>query len=373
MRILTSNHYIADFTVPPQAAHSVNRVRFINLGRLWSPALALAAYPPLPRFDVAHFVNKIPLLLRKPWLVTFESALPRMFPPKEPLRRHLRDQLGAPQCLAVVAMSAWALANFKRINAQWSGLAHVLEKSHTFQPALPPRTTSPRILRPGETLQIIFVGNNFSRKGGIVALRLAKMALAENLPVHVHLVSTKMICSGSHTDHPDPARYQSDLKALTLPNVTFHGARNNQQVQELMSNCHLNLLATLHDTYGFSVLEGFVNGLPAVTSDICALPEFVVAAPEANPNGFLLNLPKDDRGCWRHVDEACSPDYWEKLDQAFTSMASQALSCVRTLAENPGLLESLSRSAIATMQHRHNQRALARALDTIYTKGIQAV
>jgi hypothetical protein len=77
MRILTSNHYIAQFTVPPQAEHSVERIRFVNLGRLWSPALALAAYSPLSAFDLAHFVNKIPVVLRRPWLVTFESALPR--------------------------------------------------------------------------------------------------------------------------------------------------------------------------------------------------------------------------------------------------------------------------------------------------------
>jgi hypothetical protein len=106
MRILTSNHYIANFTVPPQARHAIKRVRFVNLGRLWSPALAVAAYPPLQSFDLAHFVNKIPLALSKNWLVTFESALPRMFPPSEPLRRHLRGQLMSPNCLGIVAMSA---------------------------------------------------------------------------------------------------------------------------------------------------------------------------------------------------------------------------------------------------------------------------
>src|ERR1700733_13842187 len=98
MRILTSNHYIANFTVPPQQSHTIKRVRFVNLGRLWSPALAIAAYPPMQSFDLAHFVNKIPVDLGKNWLVTFESALPRMFPPSEPLRRHLRRQLMAPAC-----------------------------------------------------------------------------------------------------------------------------------------------------------------------------------------------------------------------------------------------------------------------------------
>jgi glycosyltransferase involved in cell wall biosynthesis len=371
MRILTSNHYIAKFTVPPQPGHSVERVRFVNLGRLWSPALALAAYSPLHRFDLAHFVNQIPMVLRKPWLVTFESALPRMFPAREPLRRHLRDQLCAPQCLGIIAMSAWAMATFKRSNAGWSGLADALDKSRILPPALLPQAAIPRTLKPGETIQVIFVGNNFSRKGGIVALRLARMALAKGLRLHIHLVSSKMICSGSHTDHPDATRYAEDLKALASPNVTFHGARNNQQVQELMKTCHLSFLATLHDTYGFSVLEGFAHGLAAITSDVCALPEFVFGASGPMRNGFLLRLPKDERNCWRYVEEANSPDYWEMLDQAFTSMAEQALLFLCAVAASPGQIEELSSNAIASIAERHYQPQLARALYSIYGKVTQ--
>jgi glycosyltransferase involved in cell wall biosynthesis len=372
MRILTSNHYIANFTVPPQARHAIKRVRFVNLGRLWSPALAVAAYPPLQTFDLAHFVNKIPLVLSKNWLVTFESALPRMFPPSEPLRRHLRGQLMSPHCLGIVAMSAWALSSFKRINAGWPGLDSVLVKSHVLQPAIPLVAPAPRTLRRNETIRLIFVGNNFARKGGIVALRLASRALTEGLPLQIHIVSSKMICSGSHTDHPDPLRYQEDLKQLHLPNVVFHGAMNNREVLELMDTCHLNLLPTLHDTYGFSVLEGFANGLPAITTDICALPEFVLPAPSANANGFLLRLPKDDRNCWSHVEESRAPEYWDTLDQAFACLTEQALVQLRSLAENPGQLEELSRSALACIEQRHNPLRLAQALDVIYNQAREA-
>jgi glycosyltransferase involved in cell wall biosynthesis len=369
MQILTSNHYIADFTVPPQTNHSIERARFVNLGRLWSPALAIAAYPPLQSFDLAHFVNKIPVALRQPWLVTFESALPRMFPPSERLRRHLRRQLCSPGCLAIVAMSAWALATFKRVNAGWSGLDRIVAKAHVLQPATQLRAPTPRRLKAGEKIRLVFVGNNFARKGGIVALRLARKAFAEGLRLQIHIVSSKMIYSGSHTDHPDPARYQKDLQSLALPNVSFHGPMNNQQVLELMGSCHLSLLPTLHDTYGFSVLEGFAQGLPAITTDVCALPEFVFPAPAANANGFLLRLPKDERNCWRHVEESSSPDYWEMLDQAFESMADQAMAHLRAIAAAPGELELLSHSAIAGIEQRHNQVTLARKLDAIYSRG----
>jgi glycosyltransferase involved in cell wall biosynthesis len=370
MQILTSNHYMANFTVPPQSGHLIDRTRFVNLGRLWNPALAIAAYPPMRSFELAHFVNQIPFALRKPWLVTFESALPRMFPPSEQLRRRLRHQLRSPGCAAIVAMSAWALASFKRLNTEWADMDQVLAKTHLLHPATPLRVSAPRRLKAGEALRVVFVGNNFARKGGIVALRLAKLALAEGLPLQMHIVSSKMICSGSHTDHPDPARYQTDLRGLHLPNVVFHGAMNNQQVLALMRTCHLNLLATLHDTYGFSVLEGFANGLPAVTTDVCALPEFVFPTPVAHANGFLIHLPKDKRNCWSHVEEARSPVYWEMLDQAFDSMADQALVFLRTLAAAPAELERLSQGAIASIEQRHNPVLLARALDAIYRQAL---
>jgi len=368
MQILTSNHYCSDFTVPPQAQHSIERARFVNLGRLWSPAEAIAAYPPMRSFDLAHFINNIPVALRKPWVVTFESALPRMFPPSESLRGHLRRQLCSPACLAIVAMSAWALASFKRLNAGWDGLDKVLAKAYVLQPAIPLRASTPRTLQKGATIRLVFVGNNFSRKGGIVALRLARRALAEGLRLQINIVSSKMICSGSHTDHPDPTRYQTDLKSMDLPNVIFRGAMNNQQVLTLMGACHINFLATLHDTYGFSVLEGFANGLPAITTDVCALPEFVFPAPAANANGLLIHLPRDHRGCWSHVEESRSANYWEMLDEAYESMTEQALAHLRALAAAPGELEQLSQGAIASVEQHHNRVLLARALDAIYRK-----
>jgi glycosyltransferase involved in cell wall biosynthesis len=330
--------------------------------------MAVAAYAPGKTYDFAHFINKIPIALRKPWVVTFESALPRMFPPQEPLRQLLRSQLCRPNCLAIIAMSSWAHNNFRRINGGWTGLEEALSKTHIMHPAIPLFKSTPQRLRAGEPIEVIFVGNAFARKGGIVALRLAKKAIAEMLPLHINIVSSQMIYSGTHTDHPDATRYAADLTNMGLPNVTFHGAMNNEHVIRLMSKCHVNLLATLYDTYGFSVLEGFANGLPAISSDICALPEFVFPEGVQGSNGFLLNLPKSEDGRWRHADDSGSPDYWEMLDEAFESMADQALLHLQELAAAPERLEQFSRAALAGVEERHNPVRLAASLDSLYTQ-----
>jgi hypothetical protein len=57
------------------------------------------------------------------------------------------------------------------------------------------------------------------------------------------------------------------------------------------------------------------------------------------------------------------------LDQAFESMADQAMAHLRAIAQAPGELEALSHGAIAGIEQRHNQVTLARALDAIYSRG----
>jgi glycosyltransferase involved in cell wall biosynthesis len=366
MKILTTDDYCSPFNVPEQADHAVERVHIYELARYWAPALAVAAYAPGKTFDIAHFFNKIPPILRKPWVVTFESSLPRMFPPSDPLRSYLRDRLAERNCLAIIAISNWALHRFRAVNESWPNLPKVLEKTRVLHPCIAVHNPRPKTLQPGETIHLVFVGNNFARKGGVVALRLARKAMAQGLPLHVHLVSSKMIYTGSHTDHPDSRLYDPDLQNLSLPNVTFHGARNNAEVLALMDRCHVTLLATLHDTYGYSVLEGFANGLPAITSAICALPEFVLPYADDASNGFLLNLPKNREGCWRYVEDAATPDYWDKLDDAFERMSDQALAHLTLLAQQPQRLEQLSAGALRRIKESHDVARHAQTLDSIY-------
>ncbi len=53
---------------------------------------------------------------------------------------------------------------------------------------------------PAKPLQVIFVGNEFARKGGIVLLRIAKAALARRLPIRFHVVSATRYAGNIYTD-----------------------------------------------------------------------------------------------------------------------------------------------------------------------------
>jgi glycosyltransferase involved in cell wall biosynthesis len=364
MRILTADSYPMNFNLPVEIRKSAIRVRFRNLGRLWTPADALAVYWPRWDYDILHLMNKIPFAVNKPWVVTFESALPRLFGGPEHLKQLLRQQLRLQGCLGIVAMSEWAKAMFQHVNADWNRLPETLAKLSVIHPTVELRRRTPRRLNRNQPIQVVFVGNNFARKGGVVALRLARKALSSGLAIQVHIASAMNYAAGAHADHPDPKRYKEDLRCMDLPNVTFHGPLANDRVLELMQQAHIQLLATLHDTYGFSVIEGFSMGLPAVTTNVCALPEIV----KPDQNGCILELPRDERNRWIHLKqvERGGDDCWPILDQAYDSLANQAFESIANLVDHPERLERLSQGSIDSAATRHDPQQAARALQQIY-------
>ncbi len=364
MKLLISHGYPMTFNLPDEVREHAVRTRFPDLGQFWKPAEAIAVYSPFHSCQIVHFMNKIPLLYRTPWVVTFESGLPRVHGQAKLLGNLLREQILSAKCLGIVAMSDWARSIFQQENASWPRLPEAMAKLSVIYPTVPIRRKRPRTFTKDEVLEIAFIGNNFARKGGVVALRLAKKAVGLGLKIRVHIVSAMKYAKGEHTDHPDPQRYADDLKYMDLSNVSFHGALSNEKVQQLLERCHFHLLSTLHETFGFSVLEGFSWGLPALTTDICALPEMVVTGE----NGFLLQLPKNQRNCWIGLDAAQSEDYWAILNKAYESMSDQAVEAVAHVLDHPDLLEKLSYGAISTLSNKFNPHEAARALEKIYSK-----
>lgn len=106
-------------------------------------------------------------------------------------------------------------------------------------PSVELRQDVPRKLHRDQTIELVFVGNNFARKGGVVALRLARMAMFTGLPIHIHIASSMQCAQGAHADHPYPKRYEEDLRAMKVPNVTFYGELPNHRILELMQQAHV--------------------------------------------------------------------------------------------------------------------------------------
>ena len=150
---------------------------------------------------------------------------------------------------------------------------------------------------PTEAINLVFVGNHFVRKGGLVALRAAQRANQTGLPLKVDIVSGLQAGTSSWIGPTRPG-FLDEYRSLldTLPNVTSHGSQPNSVVLDLIGRSHFLLLPTFSDTFGYSAIEAMARYTPVIATDIGALPEFV----EDQVNGILLPLDKNDIGEWKH-------------------------------------------------------------------------
>lgn len=303
--ILTGNNHIITPNSPRNSKHEILRYKdkrcLYNperiLQKMWRPLEGVSLFTSLStKYDLIHSFNAIPYT-NKPWIVTFESKLPRTIGPyKDKLGSIIKTRLLLDNCRQVIAMSHYAKERFIKTNECWTDIKTIIDKLEIIPPNFPIKIPIPKKYLKGQTLEIIFVGNDFARKGGIVALRVAEKAKKMKLPLKVNLISGMNYGPSVYTDCLDTSRYARDLTLLNLDNVVLYKKLPNEQVISLFAKSHLQVMCTLDDTYGFSILEGFSVGTPAITTNVCALPEFV-----NSNNGVVIDLELNEFKNWVHL------------------------------------------------------------------------
>jgi glycosyltransferase involved in cell wall biosynthesis len=336
--------------------------------RAWRPLAGLSwPHPKWAPYDLIHSFNAIPIT-SKPFLVTFESILPRTLGKGGAALGHrLRERLLSEQCRALVAMSWYARGKFQKANLGWGPLEELVEeKMHVVYPHFDAQpSASVRQYSPDTELRLVFVGNDFARKGGIVALRAMQRAAKAGIPVKLDIVSGMRVGGTVYTDHADPGQYENDLKLLSLRAVTVHGQLPNAKVLELMANAHLVLLPTMDDTFGYSVVEGYSVGTPAIGTTVCALPELVGA-----DCGAVLNLAFDEWGNWAGLPPnnayRDTGAYWGELDATYSKLADQLVFELQEIMAAPDTIERWSVGALERFDEDHDTRVVGERLDEFY-------
>ena len=379
--LLVGDSHIIKPNIPRYSQHQLLRPkkfpseRFpIHFAQVWQPFESIALWRPLQEdYQLVHAFNGIIPYTKKPWIVTFEVLLPYLqSETNQLLRSLLKERLALDNCRKIIALSEYAKLKFLGSLTDLRFLDNVSQKLEVVNPNFPVITTQPKTYKNNEKLEIVFIGNHIGRKGGIAALRLAQKAQLASLPITMHIVS-KLDCGKVWTDFPDRNRYEADLKLLNLDNVVFHGKIPNQKVIDLLARSHFHLLPTLHDTYGYSVIESFSVATPAITTNVAALPEFV----HDHKNGYLLNLELNETREWKnlpsHALKNSSEEYWQILDTTYNNLATQALQIMGEFLEKPDkpeTYESMSAEALAQVQNFYNSRKMNDILDNIYSEAI---
>lgn len=367
--LLTGSNQMIFPNSPHYSQHEIVRYRDYRklylseriLQKMWRPLEGLTLFEPLAaKVDLIHSFNAIPYT-KKPWLVTFESILPRTIGNYgDKLGSIVIDRLALANCRKIIAISNYAKEKFLKLNANWIDIKSVKNKLTVIPPNFSIRASKPKKYLKGEKLELTFIGNDFARKGGIVALRIAEKAIKMKLPIKINIVSRMNYGEKVYTDCIDNSNYQKDLALLNLENVSLYKGIPNEEVIKLLMRSHFQSMCTLDDTYGYSILEGFSVGTPTITTNVCALPEFVNKS-----NGLVIDLELNEYKNWIYLANRKEKYYWSILDETYDELSSRALKFLTKIIDTPEDYEQLSEGSLA-QANIHDSRNANDVLDNLY-------
>ncbi len=336
---------------------------------VWAESLAPV---PEPGYDLTHSFNAVPTMTRRPFIVSFESFLPR-FPsdhdhgrltrPLALLEEHLRARLASERCIAALAFSEYACRQFGHQAGGSRHRAAIEDKLRVRYPVLPVRRTTPKS-GSGE-LKLLFTGYAFMRKGGPALLRAHELLRAAGVPVTTTIVSGLGWEPDDYIGPSSHAYVRHEQKRLTAPGVTHLGHVPNERVLELMEEADYLVLPTFHDTFGYVALEALAGGTPVVATDTCALPEVV----EHGRNGFLIPFENDPVvGRWPWISRRADPSYDEAYAAETARIAASLAEILAHAYETRDAYPERSAAAIERMRTRFDPTAARDELELLYER-----
>jgi glycosyltransferase involved in cell wall biosynthesis len=365
LRIRTGHSYHVYFSI----ALGQGNARFVEramtpLARYLSWADAVT-FTPEPGFDALHTWNAVPLLTRRPFITTFEDYMPRTPDDRRIgwLERVLRRRLLSDQCVALIALSDYALRQFRAQHAGFDRLPELLAKTERIYPVAAPRRDAPKAH--SDRLRLLFVGRDFMRKGGPVLLEAHRALRKRGVPVETTVVSSLQWSADDYVGPPDADYVAAAAKGLDQEGIQHHRSLPNPAVNALMEAADYLVFPTFHDTFGFVALEALAAATPVIATDTCVLPE-VVASGE---NGFLLPFENDPVvGKWTWLYRQREAGYLDAYDAATGRLSAALADTLEQAWEARSGYEALSAGALAAARDRFHPDIARRRLEALYER-----
>jgi glycosyltransferase involved in cell wall biosynthesis len=316
-----------------------------------------------PGYDLIHNCNSIPILTHSPFVITFESLIPRIL--SEPINflllSYLRNRLLSSQCRALIAMSEYAVRQMRHQHRDFPGLTGLTDKTRVIYPGLQLTRRAPKKANARPTL--LFVGNDFFRKGGPALVRAHKILRSSGIAARTTIVSSLAWSAEDYIGPPDPVGIEAAKKEFMTDGVTYHRSLPNKDVRQLMEAADFLVLPTFHDTFGYVAIEAMAAGTPVISTATCAQPEIV----ENTESGFLLDLENEpDVGKWNWISRTKSPGYidayWSTTDILARSIAEK----IGEFSDRCFDYERLSAGAIARASGRFSEERARDQLEEVY-------
>jgi glycosyltransferase involved in cell wall biosynthesis len=327
---------------------------------------------PEPGYDITHSFNAVPVMTRRPFIVSFESFLPR-FPddhehgalarPLSWLEERLRARLASDRCVACLAFSEYARRQFLHQARRSPYRVAIEAKLRVRYPVMSLRRDAPK--HGSNALKLLFVAHRFMGKGGPALLRAHERLRAAGVPVTTTVVSKLTWEAGDYIGPGSPELVEREHRRVGGPGVTHLGNVSNARVLELMDEADYFVLPTFHDTFGYVALEALAGGTPVIASATCALPELV----EHGKNGYLIAFENDpDVGRWPWIYRRADPHYDEAYEAQIARMTDSLSAILMEAYEARASYAERSAAAIERMRTRFDRTVARDELERDYER-----
>jgi glycosyltransferase involved in cell wall biosynthesis len=365
--VRTGLGYPMDFLIDlGQRDTRVVRGRLTPLQRFFRGGDAVALVEP--GADLLHSFNAVPVLSRRPFVVTFEDYLPRT-PEDRPAPRVealLRRQLVSPNCVRIIAISDYARRQFLHQHRDFDRLPELEQRLEVLRPAVRRRADRPKTMRE-DAIRILAVGTDFMRKGLPAVVRAHQALEAMGVPVETTVVSALRWRADEYIGPPSATVYEEEVARLRGSTVRHVDQLANAEVLELMDAADLFVFPSFHETFGFVAIEALAGGTPVLATDTCALPEVV----EDGVNGHLLPFDNDPAvGKWTWLYRNGEAGYVDAYREALERLTGSIVDRVAQVWQERAAYEHLSAAALASVDARFDLQTARNRLEGIYAEAL---
>ena len=167
------------------------------------------------------------------------------------LAAHLNERLLRPSILAYTPWSHWAATGLRDAGVPDEKIQIIPPGVDLSRWAVPVRTSS----EAGSPLRILFVGNNFVRKGGDLLVELLQSPWGQQF--HLDVVSGEDV-------------------VVDAPNIRLHRvAANTPELRALFTQAEIFALPTRAECFGIAAVEAMASGLPVIMGNVGGAADIV--------------------------------------------------------------------------------------------------
>lgn len=277
--------------------------QYFRFSKKIHPLLQYLFYRPwTSKVIFRHFFNTISIN-STPWMVTFETTLPRLGNVPSVFYDIAIKQLISVNCKKIIALSqctydmqiAYVKENYPQFEENITKKMIIL---HPPQKLLIEDYAEKKL--PNDRLVFSLVGSDFFRKGGREILNVFDKLLPNYPQLELNIVSSMLY--GDYASQTTQEDFDKAIRIITKypKNIKHYNSLPNKQVLELFKCTHIGLLPTWGDSYGYSVLEAQAAGCPTITTNLRALPEinndkvgWIIKVPKLKTGDGKINTPEE--------------------------------------------------------------------------------